>query len=108
MSAINSWLPVPSSTGWILGRKSEIRATRSRLGRAAALGDADAAADGEAGAADDAAGAELAGGAELADGVALPQAVAINATVAMSAGKRARIRTSSPHGPTARGSPGIL
>ncbi len=40
MSAISSWLPVPRSTGWMLGRKSEMRATRSvvlrrRLPRAA-------------------------------------------------------------------------
>jgi hypothetical protein len=88
----------------MLGRKSEIRATRSRLGRAAVLGDADT----EAGGADVAGAAELAGGAELADGEALPQAVATNATAARSAGKRARIRTSSTHGLTARGSPGIL
>jgi len=91
----------------MLGRKSEIRETRRRLGRAAVLGDADAGAD-DAGAADVAGAAELAGGAELADGEALPQAVATNATAARSAGKRARIRTSSTHGLTARGSPGIL
>jgi hypothetical protein len=98
-------LPGPSSTGWMRGRKSEIRETRSRLGRAAVLGDADA----DAGGADVAGAAELAaGGAELADGDALPQAVATNATAARSAGKRARIRTSSTHGLTARGSPGIL
>src|SRR5262245_49987283 len=101
MSAISSWLPVPSWTGWMLGRKSEIRETRSRLGRAAALGDSDAGAD-VAGAAD------VPAAVGLADGAALPHAATIKAIAAMSAGKRARIRTSSTHGLTARGSLSIL
>ncbi len=35
MSAINSWLPVPRLTGWMLGRKSEMRAKRRTVGASA-------------------------------------------------------------------------
>src|SRR5918995_1734914 len=85
MSAISSWLPVPRFTGWMLGRKSEIRATRSVVGPAA-----DGAADGAADAAADGRGAP---DAVLADGDAVvpPHATAISMTTASMAKKRALI-----------------
>src|SRR4051812_752853 len=90
MSAISSWLPVPRWIGWMLCRKSEIRATRSVVGPAAAEGAADAAADAAAdGAAADGGAADA--GAADGDVVAPPQATAINVIAARTAGKRAFI-----------------
>src|SRR5438132_8296811 len=58
-SAISSWLPVPSSTGWMIGTKSEMRATRRTL--APSAGDGPEACAGEATAEDVAAAVAVAG-----------------------------------------------
>src|SRR6476469_1276931 len=93
MSAISSWLPVPRLTGWMLGRKSEMRATRNVPPPAAADGAADeAAADGAAAeAAADGAAADAAveaGGAADGDAGVPEHAAAISVIAARTAGKR--------------------
>ena len=84
MSAISSWLPVPSSTGWMIGRKSEIRETRRTVGSAAGS-------DGGAAVGASAAGASLAAGGAEADGAVAWQAANTSANTAKIAGKRARM-----------------